>query len=211
MKKIFILVSLLVCAVTALHAEQLSTNKMVPAPPHVEFKYYGFYASVDYTFMMPLNKVTFELENHNTVDHYFLNGVTAVAGFQWRKESSLGVGFSYLADPNNSFSQIPIFVEYRSYYLRSRVSPFSTLQLGYSMPIGVANPGPDYIKINKGGLTVGVSVGGRVAFTRNLGLNLWVGYQMIQIRELERGFDGDPSTRLPELYHNLKGGIGLSF
>lgn len=211
MKKIFFFVSLLVLQFSVMRAESFSTSLATPQPPHVEFKYYGFYAAVDYTFMMPLNKVTFELGNHSTVDDYFLNGLTAVAGFQWRKESALGVGFSYLSDPTGSFSQIPVFLEFRSYYLRSRLTPFSTIQVGYSVPLGSVNPGQDYVKINEGGLTFGVSVGGRVAFTRKLGMNLWVGYQLIQIKELERGFEGDPVTRLPELYHNLKGGIGLNF
>lgn len=211
MKKVLFLVAILGLGALNLRAENYSLNAMAPAPPHVEFKYYGFYASLDYTMMMNLNKVEFDIGGQHTVDSYLLNGVTAVAGFQWRKESAVGVGFSYLSDPNGSFSQIPLFLEYRTYFLRSRLTPFTTLQLGYSLPFGSVNPGADYIKINQGGITAGVTAGGRVAISRRFGMDLWVGYQLIQIRELERGFATEPATCLPELYHNLKAGVGLNF
>lgn len=181
---------------------------------HIEFRDYGIYGVVDLTFMMNLapqhdacDLTGFEGYN----DAYSLLGFTASAGFQWRKESSVGIGFSFLSDPNGSFSQIPIFMEFRSHYTRNRLSPFSSIQMGYSIPFGSTNGGGDYVKITKGGMTFGVEGGVRFAFFRNFGMNVSVGYQLIQCREVERGINGDPATRLPELYHNLKASLGFNF
>lgn len=175
-------------------------------PPHIELKYYGFYAVVDYAFMLNLNK-----QHDEYVDDFMLHGITAVAGWQWRKESAVGLGFSYLYDPNGSFTQIPVFLEFRSHYLRSRLTPFTAVQLGLTVPFGSVNDDPDYTKIVDGGLAMGLEVGGRYAITPRAGLNFYVGYQMLQNRNVERGDANTPATRLPELYHLLKAGVGLNF
>lgn len=206
----------------------LSTSQIQEQPPHVEFKYYGFYGIVDYTYMMNLNDNA-EMSNLSKADKFSLSGVTAIAGFQWRQQAAMGVGFSYLSDPSGSFSQIPVFLEYRCHFLRNRLTPYVAAQLGWSIPMGTVNSGtavgqmnrgtvPDsvnlgheYIKINKGGITFGLEVGGRVAIRPKFGVNFFVGYQMISLREVERGYDDLAATRLPELYHNFKAGVGFCF
>ena len=50
MKKTLLLLSLLTL-ITAASAEQLSPLAQMTNPPHIEFKYYGFYSVIDYTFM----------------------------------------------------------------------------------------------------------------------------------------------------------------
>ncbi|MBQ3949379.1 MAG: hypothetical protein II661_02790, partial [Bacteroidales bacterium] len=148
MKKTLLLLSLLTL-ITAARAEQLSPLAQMTNPPHIEFKYYGFYSVIDYTFMTNLNKVHGEY-----IDDYVLNGITAVAGWQWRKESAVGLGFSYLNDATGSFSQIPVFLEFRSHFLRNRVTPFTAVQLGYSIPFGSKNAELDYTRIDEGGITM---------------------------------------------------------
>lgn len=205
MKKTLLLLSLLTL-ITAARAEQLSPLAQMTNPPHIEFKYYGFYSVIDYTFMTNLNKVHGEY-----IDDYVLNGITAVAGWQWRKESAVGLGFSYLNDATGSFSQIPVFLELRSHFLRNRVTPFTAVQLGYSIPFGSKNAELDYTRIDEGGITMGFSAGIRFAIKQKFGLNVYAGYQLIQNNSVERGFNSVAATRLPELYHHVKFGLGVNF
>ncbi|MBO7489530.1 MAG: hypothetical protein J6T88_04550 [Bacteroidales bacterium] len=205
MKKTFILLSLLTLIVAA-RAEQLSSFAQKDNPPHIEFKYYGFYSVIDYTFMTNLNTVHGEY-----VDSYALNGITAVAGWQWRKESGIGIGFSYLNDAQGSFSQIPVFLEFRSHFLRNRITPFTAVQMGYSIPFGSKNAAVDYTRIDEGGITFGFSAGARFAISPKFALNLYAGYQLIQNNSVERGFNSVAATRLPELYHHFKFGLGVNF
>ena len=215
MKRHFLLLALL-ATTFATYAGQPPLPQGTCTPPHLEFKWHGFYCSLDYTFMTNLNKEHGGYMDQNGVEHqyidkYSLNGVTCVAGWMWRKESAVGLGFSYLNDPTGSFSQIPVFVEFRSHFLRSRVTPFTTVQLGYSIPFGSKNKEVEYTRIDEGGLTVGVSAGARFALRQRLGINAYVGYQMIQTRSLERGWNQVAATKLPELYHNFKFGVGINF
>lgn len=205
MKKTIVLLSLLTLAVAA-NAKQMTPLAQQGNPPHIEFKYYGFYSVIDYTFMTNLNTVHGEY-----VDSYVLNGITAVAGWQWCKETAVGIGFSYLNDAQGSFSQIPVFLEFRSHFLRNRITPFTAVQMGYSIPFGSKNAAVDYTRIDEGGITFGVSAGARFAVSPKFALNLYVGYQLIQCNSIERGFNSVAATRLPELYHHFKCGLGVNF
>ena len=123
----------------------------------------------------------------------------------------LSESVSYLNDAVGSFSQIPVFLEFRSHFLRNRITPFTSVQLGYSIPFGSKNNVAEYTRIDEGGITFGLEVGARFAISRKLGLNIYVGYQMIQNRSVERGFNEVAASRFPELYDNLKFGIGVNF
>ena len=75
---------------------------------HTEFKYHGFYGVIDYTFMLhPSGEYGTFMDQNGTVhsfeDQYMLHGLTAVVGWQWRKETGLGLGFSSLSDAEGSF------------------------------------------------------------------------------------------------------------
>lgn len=182
---------------------------------HREFRSYGIYGTVDGTFMMniaPQHDACELTDFKGYNDAYMLVGLTASAGWQWRNASAVGMGFSFLYDLDGSFSQIPLFLEFRSHLTHTRFSPYTAVQAGYSVPLKSSNAALDYKKITKGGMTFGLEVGGRIAFTRHFGMHLGVGYQMINC-EVERGdiVDGRPATRLPELYHNLKANIGFNF
>ncbi len=213
MKKTFFLFALLAMV-------GFASAELPPAPQegpnHIEFKYYGFYCVVDYSHFMHFASENGAYIDQNGSMHYYsdvynLNGITAVAGWQWRKESALGIGFSYLNDAVGSFSQIPVFLEFRSHFLRNRITPFTSVQLGYSIPFGSKNNVAEYTRIDEGGITFGLEVGARFAISRKLGLNIYVGYQMIQNRSVERGFNEVAASRFPELYDNLKFGIGVNF
>ena len=102
-------------------------------------------------------------------------------------------------------------MELRSHFLRSRVTPFTVLQLAYSIPFGSKNADADYTRIEKGGITAGFEGGVRFAISEKVGMNLYVGIQLINLNSVERGFDAVAATRLPEVYHNLKAGVGINF
>ena len=207
--KAALLLALLVVGMSSGYAGDGST--------HVEFKYYGFYSVIDYTYMFCLPNESGQYMDPVTgqivgfVDRYSLNGITAIAGWQFRKETALGIGFSYLSDPVGSFSQIPVFVELRSHYLRNRVTPFTSVQMGYSIPFGSKNLVEEYTKIAEGGITFGFETGARFAISQKFGLNVFAGYQLIQLRSVERGFNSVACTQMPELYHNFKFGVGVNF
>lgn len=212
MKKIFFPLLLLV-ALSVKAAEPIPA----PVPQHIEFKYYGFYSVIDYTHMMCLSHFSGQYMDpiSGTIvgytDAYNLNGITAVAGWQWRKESALGIGFSYLNDATGSFSQIPVFLEFRSHFLRNRITPFTAVQLGYTIPFGSKNAEVEYTRIAEGGVTFALSIGARIAIRQKLAFNIYAGYQLIQLRAVERGFNNVAATIMPELYNNIKFGVGVNF
>ncbi len=195
---------------------------------HVEFKYRGFYGIVNFSYLMNLNNNA-EASNLIEPDKFSLMGITGIVGFQWRHQSATGIGFSFLKDANGSFSQIPLFVEYRCHFLRNRLTPYVAVQTGWTLPLNTVNTGDpagvmdrrgihdsidlghEYIRVNKGGVMFGLELGGRVAFSRKLALNFYVGYQLMSLLEVERGYNAIPAQRLPELYHNMKAGIGFCF
>ena len=206
MKKFCVALIIVLCSAWA-NAKSLNLQKYTlfngDEPRHIEHKYYGFYGVVDYTFLTNFNNTEFQ-------DKYTLNGATFVGGFQWRRQSGVGIGFSYLNDANKSFSQLPVFLELRSHYLRSRLTPYTTLQLGYAIPFKSSNATEDYVKILKGGVTFGVSVGLRFAVSRGFAFHLGAGYQFISNRLIERGVNGDPAIRRSELFHNLSVNVGVN-
>lgn len=212
MKKLICLIAALTCIATITRAEnaipsqeEASQEMMMPKmamPPHTEFKYYGLYGVIDYNFLMNLNP-----DNDNVM----MNGVTAVGGFQWRRQSGVGLGFSYLNDASGAYTQIPVFVELRTHYLRNQLTPFTTLFAGYSLPLGTQSAGTTYTKINEGGITFGFTFGGRVAFSRNAGMNFFAGYQLLHMNEVEKGVMGIAATHESETFHCLKAGLGFNF
>lgn len=226
-------VSSVFTSVDGFHATS-GLSRQMDQPPHVEFKYYGFYGIVDFSYFTNFNDNA-EESNLAVKDNFSLMGLTAIAGFQWRHASAFGIGFSYLNDQTGSFSQIPVFVEYRCHFLRNRITPYAAAQMGWSIPLHTVNSGDNWIKINKGGITFGMEAGARLAIRPRFGMNFFVGYQLIDLRAVERSaanmnpnywhYSTNPETRervvdedlsraaqdMPELYHCLKAGIGFCF
>ena len=181
-----------------------SAQKKDKGDQHVEFRYHGFYSVVDYALMKTVSTL-------DDIESPLFHSINVVAGFQWRPESAVGFGFSYLHDASGAFSQIPMYVEYRTHYLRGRVAPFTTARVGFSVPVGSGSSGEHYAKINLGGLTFGARLGVRYAFTRSSGANIFAGYQMLQLNQVERGTNGQCETIGAELFHTIQAGLGFNF
>lgn len=146
------------------------------AQRHIEFRWRGIYFVGDGSYMMNFNRSANESGRADTVAGFMpmLSG-----GFQFRKEAGVGLGFAYLADPTGAFTQLPVFVELRSHFMRSQLTPYVVLQAGYSLPVGASSE-PPVTKIDEGGLYLGIEAGGRYAINRSVALGLHVSYRMLQ-------------------------------
>ena len=186
---------LLLAAVATLTAAQAQ---------HIESFWHGLYGVAGYDFSTNINKTAFS-------DKATFHGFYAVGGWQIRKESGIGLGVEFLKDPSGAFTQLPVFIEVRSLYLRSRISPFTSVFVGYSFPLGSSSGGDNAIKIDAGGVTWGCEVGARYAINRNMAVNAYVGYQGIHLHRVNRWVDGELGIGRPLLLHNLKAGVAFSY
>lgn len=185
---------------------------------HIEYKWHGIYVEADYAYMLNVNRINEDDEflthmpNYNPYpDKVNFNGFSAVCGFQFRKEVGVGLGFNYLNDPTGAFSQIPLFIELRSHYLPSRLSPYTVIQAGYSIPMKTTNGGSSAITVKEGGVSFALLAGGRFAVTRRFGINAFVGYHILMMNKVEHNFNGVCAERTSILLHNIKFGVGLNF
>lgn len=191
MKKII----LLLAAVVTMMAAQAQ---------HVEFKWHRCYGVAGYDFSTNINKTDY-------ADKAAFNGLYAIYGWQIRKESGIGLGVEFLHDATGAFSQLPVFLEVRSHYLRNRVTPYSSLYVGYSIPLGSSSGGDNAIQITKGGATWGFNVGARYAINRKIGVSAFIGYQGIYMSRVDRKIDGLLANARPQLFHDFKAGVGFNF
>ena len=169
---------------------------------HVEFKWHGLYGVTELDYVTNLNR-----DDHGVS----FTGYSVVMGWQIRKESGVGLGFTYLMDPTGSFSQMPLYVELRSHYMRSRLTPFTVVQAGYSFPVNSASSGTEAISVKQGGMMFAFATGGRYAINRWMAVSLHVGYQLLMMNEVERQHASFPTDRSSQLLHNVKVGVGLHF
>ena len=188
---------LLLAAVAALVAAQAQ-------PKHIEPYWHGLYGVAGYDFATNVNKTAFS-------DKATFHGFYAVGGWQIRKESGIGLGVEFMKDPTGAFTQLPVFVELRSHYLRSQLTPFSTVYVGYSIPLGSTSGGDNAVKINEGGVIWGVNVGARYAFNRNLSVDAYVGYMGMRLNKVGRWENGKLGIDRPLLLQNIKAGVSINY
>ena len=200
MKKIFIAAVALLC---------LSGTAV--AQRHMEFRWHGLYLVGDMTYGMNVNREVDEFTNMSEELSAFMP--TIAGGFQFRKEAALGVGVSYVADPTGAYTQLPVFVELRSHYLRSQLTPYTAVQAGYTLPLGSSSaPTPVSRKIAEGGLYFGLDMGVRYAFSRSTALAAHLTYRLLQANEMEwTDANGMPIPANPVVLHVLGGGVTFYF
>ena len=196
MKKAFLL---LAAVVTLMAAQAQESQKR-----HIEPFWHGLYGVAGYDFSTNINTTAF---SDKTTFHNFY----VVGGWQIRKESGIGLGVEFMKDPTGAFTQLPVFFEVRSHYLRSQLTPFTSLRVGYSIPLGSSSGGDNAIKIAKGGVMWGVDVGARYAFNRNVSVNVFVGYQGIHLNRVDRWENGELSIGRPLLLQNIRAGVGFNY
>lgn len=175
------------------------------AQRHIEFRWRGVYFVGDASYVMNLNRSASETGLADTVSGFM---PSFSAGFQFRKEAAVGLGFSYLADPKDAFTQLPIYVELRSHFMRSQLTPYAVLQVGYSLPVGAAS-NPPVTKIEEGGLYLGLEAGGRYALNRTVALGLHASYRFLQSNIVARS-DASNKPMLKETVTLHMVGVGLS-
>ncbi len=169
MKKIVIAAIALLCLCDTAAAQR-----------HIEHKWHGFYAVVDGSYVMNINRTAGINREADTLSGF---GLGFSGGFHFRKEAAVGVGVTYLHDPTGAFTQMPIYAELRSHFMRSRLTPYVVLQLGYTLPLGASSP---TVKIDKGGMYFGAQLGGRFAIDRGFAIGLRLGYKLLSMTEVTR-------------------------
>lgn len=176
------------------------------AQRHIEHKWHGFYAVVDGAYMHNLNRAPGLNGETDTLGGAWM-GLSA--GFQFRKEASVGGGVAYVFDPQGAYTQLPVFVEIRSHLTRNRLTPYFVLQSGYALPVGA---GSTTVKITKGGLYFGAEFGGRFAVERDFAIGLHLGYKLLNSTELTR-YEADGTFKRNDsmTLHVLNAGLSLYF
>lgn len=197
MKKIVIVAVSLLCLCGTAAAQR-----------HIEYKWRGFYAIIDGSYVMNINR-TPGAARDAIADTLSGLGLGFSGGFQFRKEAGVGLGVTYLYDPTGAFTQMPVYVELRSHLMRSRLTPFAVLQLGYTLPLGASSP---TTKIETGGIYFGAQAGGRFAIDRGFAIGLHVGYKLLNLAQVSR-FDANHNALLADVrtLHVLEGGLTLHF
>ena len=176
------------------------------AQRHIEYKWRGFYAVLDGSYIANFNRATTVSGDADTLSGAWM-GMTA--GFQFRKEAGLGAGFAYILDPTGAYSQLPLFVELRSNLMRSRLTPYFVLQGGYALPVGASST---TVKITKGGLYFGAEFGARYAIDRSFAIGMHVGDKLLNAAEITRFEDNGIFKKAdPTTLHAFNVGISLHF
>ena len=196
MKKLILAIVAMVCLCGTTMAQR-----------HIEFRWRGIYFVGDGSYAVNLNRGVNDNGFADTVAA-FMPAVSV--GYQFRKEAAAGMGFAYLADPTGSFTQMPLYAELRSHFSRSRFSPYTVLQLGYSIPVGSSNK-ESGTKIEEGGVYFGVEVGGRYALTRSVALGIHGGYRLMTSNKVYRIFSDGTGFSESVTLHTLVAGLSLYF
>lgn len=171
---------------------------------HIEPYWHGLYGVAGYNFATNVNTTAYS-------DKATFHGFYAVGGWQIRKESGVGLGVEFLKDASGAFTHLPVFVELRTHYLRSQLTPYSTVYIGYAIPLGATSGGDNAVKINQGGPLWGVNIGARYAFNRNLAVAAYVGYMGERFGHVGRWVDGSLAIDRPLLLQNIKAGVSLNY
>lgn len=155
------------------------------AQRHIEYRWRGFYVVGDASYGINLNRQIDEFDTIPCELNAMMPGVSL--GFQFSKEAGVGLGFNYVADPSGAYTQMPLYAELRSHFLRSQLTPYMVLQVGYCLPLGASSePDPVGTEIKEGGLYFGLEAGVRYAISRNLAVAGHVGYRLLQANEVLR-------------------------
>ena len=197
MKKFVLAAAMLLCLAGTAAAQR-----------HVEYKWRGAYFTIDGSYMVNLNRA----EGLNgCADTLGAVNLSLTGGFMFSKEAGVGLGVTYIADPTGAFTQMPAFVELRSHFMRSRLTPYTVLQMGYCLPLGSSSE-PPRVEITKGGLYFGASVGARFAIDRSFAIGVHVDYKLLQMRVVSRyDIANNPQLADPLTLHTLGGGVSLYF
>ena len=198
MKRIVLAAALLLCLAGTAAAQR-----------HIEFRWHGVYFVGDASFAFNLNRSPNSSGIADTVSAFM---PSLIGGFQFRKETAVGLGFAYLADPTGAFTQLPLFVDFRSAFTRNRLTPYLAMQVGYSLPVGASSAAPNIIKIEEGGLYFGLEAGGRYAINRSVAVGAHAGYRLLYSNAVNRSDEfGNPKLEESASLHMLAVGLSVSF
>lgn len=115
-------------------------------------------------------------------------GLHHVMGYQHNRWIGAGLGIGIDAyEMGSSHNVIPIYLEARGYFLKKKVSPFYSMNLGYGIALKDQNSG---ITEAKGGLMYNPSLGYRFGGHPNANFTLALGYKVQKATYISPGWDG---------------------
>lgn len=178
--------------IASLVAVILCLSGTVEAQRHASFRWRGFYSAIGGAYAFNLNRGADINGVADTVVGYELQ---ISCGYQFSRAAGVGIGVNYLHDANGVFNLLPTYVELRSHFMRTELTPYTVLQVGYNIPLGAAT---ETVKVEKGGLYFGASIGARYSFSKNAAIGLHGGYQLINLHNVSRS-DGEGNPLLSDV------------
>lgn len=112
-------------------------------------------------------------------------GMDLVAGYRFIPQFFVGggIGFEFFIDGN----MMPLFLQLRADFVEGKVSPFFTLNGGYSFGWLTYGDGSDY-----GGMFMEPGIGIRINFSKNFGMNLGSTFKFQRAQEPDYYYGYDP-------------------
>ena len=135
-----------------------------------------------------------------------LSGIQTINGYQINSKLNVGVGIGIeqISQSSNAIGYIPLFADFRTYFLKNKLTPFFSTGLGYSFVINKNYPHYPSVQLG-GGLLINPSLGGKFFISKNTALNISLGYRYQQTSFKEYNTMSIVSTN----YYVIK--IGVTF
>ena len=102
----------------------------------------------------------------------YLFGIQTINGYLINPKINIGVGVGIQSVGGSSFYYIPLFADFRTYFLKSKSTPFFSTGLGYSFSTDKAKGSG----VNEGGVFINPSFGGKFFISNKTAINISVGY-----------------------------------
>lgn len=130
-----------------------------------------------------------------------------IAGFSFNPKFSagLGTGFTFYHDP---LSLVPLFLNAQYRFSEGNISPFASLNLGYS--ISILSDTDSYVEKHHGGYLLNPAIGLEFETMSGFNWHISAGYNIDNSQFSREGFNG----RIIETditYRRFMAGIGFSF
>lgn len=192
----------IVCIAVAL----LCFSSTVVAQRHASFRWRGFYSAIGGAYAFNVNR---NADINGVADTMAGFELEISCGYQFSRAAGVGVGINYIHDINGIYNMLPTYVELRSHILRTELTPYTVVQVGYNIPLGVAT---ERVKVEEGGLYFATTLGIRYSFNKNIALGLHGGYQLLNLHNVSRkDSEGTPILADVTSLHIVNAGLTLYF
>lgn len=133
-------------------------------------------------------------------DPYPMNQLTVTPGYKFNRMIFLGGSTGLIA--RKGFASVPVAVDLRFTFTKTKVAPLLQLNAGYMSPNLLSLGDDSYYDISSyGGFLFGVKPGLGINLKKNIDLNFYTGYQLgSQITEVDSYYSDDTSFGLMHFF-----------